>query len=128
MTRLNWDEAKRRDRQRTSKLRASSKKAKARQRQTDSLRQLAIQAFVDRHAIECFACGTVAARWAKNGINKRGAWAICVPCVARNRSKKGESEAPALEREKRDLIAENEALHRRQRVARDRRGKGLPRG
>ncbi len=81
--------ARRRDRQRVEKLRASSTKAKARQRQVDSVRQLAIQGFVDKHSIECFGCGTVAARWAKNGINKRGAWVICVPCVARHRREKG---------------------------------------
>jgi hypothetical protein len=87
--RLNWEKGKRRDRQRIGKLRTAAKKAKARQRQGDSLRQIAIQAFVDRHSIECFGCGTVAARWAKNGTNKRGAWVICVPCVARHRREKG---------------------------------------
>jgi hypothetical protein len=86
---FNWEKAKRSDRQRITKLRASSKKAKARQRQSDSLRQLALQAFVDKHSIECFACGATAGRWAKNGINKRGAWIICVPCVARHRREKG---------------------------------------
>jgi hypothetical protein len=126
--RLNWDKAKRRDRQRVEKLRASSKKARARQRQGDSLRQATIQAFVEKHSIECFNCGAVEARWAKNGISKRGAWVICVPCVARNNAKKSKSEEPAHEREKRELIAENEQLHRRQKVARHRRGKGLPRG
>jgi hypothetical protein len=89
MARLRWEKARRRDRQRTARLRQTSKKARARQRQGDSLRQLAIQAFVDKHSIECFGCGTVAARWAKSGINKRGAWMICVPCVARHRRKKG---------------------------------------
>jgi hypothetical protein len=69
--RLNWEKAKRRDRQRLSKLRASAKRAKARQRQVDSLRQAAIQAFVDKHSIECFVRGTREARWAKNDINKR---------------------------------------------------------
>ena len=67
-------------------------------------------------------------RWAKNGINKRGPWVICVPCVARNNAKKGKAEQPAHKRETRDLIAENERLHKRQRTARDRRTKGLPRG
>lgn len=121
MTRLNWEKARRRDRQRTSKLRASSKKAKARQRQNDSLRQLAIQAFVDRHSIECFACGTVAARWATNGINKRGAWVICVPCVARNRAEKKEACRPDHDGDdKRELTsADREWVDEHKRISRD---------
>jgi hypothetical protein len=86
---LQWEKARRRDRQRIEKLRVSAKKAKARQRQSDSLRQRAIQDFVEKHAIECFGCGAVEARWAKNGISKRGPWVICVPCVARHRREKG---------------------------------------
>jgi hypothetical protein len=126
MARFQWEKARRRDRQRTARLRETSKKAKARQRQADSLRQLAIQAFVDKHSIECFSCGTTTARWAKNGINKRGPWVICVACVARNRSKKRQTEERAHELEKRDLIAENNELHSRQKAARNRRRKGLP--
>jgi coenzyme F420-reducing hydrogenase gamma subunit len=87
--RLNWEKAKRRDRQRVTKLRASAKKAKAKQRRGDDFRQQAIQAFVAKHSIECFGCGTQEARWAKNGISKRGPWVICVPCVARHRREKG---------------------------------------
>jgi hypothetical protein len=56
--RLNWEKAKRRDRQRVTKLRASAKKAKAKQRRGDDFRQQAIQAFVAKHSIECFGCGT----------------------------------------------------------------------
>jgi hypothetical protein len=87
--RLNWDQARRRDRQRIEKLRVSSKEAKAKRRQKDSERQDTIQAFVDEHSLQCFGCGTVAARWATFGRSKRGPWAICVPCVARHRRKKG---------------------------------------
>ena len=79
--RLNWDKAKRRDRQRVEKLRASARNEKARQRQGDSLRQTAIQAFVDKYSIECFGCGKVAARWAKNGVSKKGPWVIWPPTL-----------------------------------------------
>ena len=126
MARLEWEKARRRDRQRVGKLRSSSNKAKARQRQNDSLRQSALQAFVDKHRIECFKCGATAGRWAKNGINKVGPWVICVPCVARRNAEKGKAEEPGHKREKHDLIAENNDLHGRQRTARDRREKGLP--
>ncbi|MFL5972668.1 MAG: hypothetical protein ACJ750_09810 [Gaiellaceae bacterium] len=119
--RFEWEKAKRRDRQRIAGLRESSRKAKGKQRLENSVRQQMLLAFVEKHSLECFACGTVAARWAKTGINKRGPWAICVPCVARRRSEKHDSQEEQRKREKHELIAENEALHRRQRVSRQAR-------
>jgi hypothetical protein len=37
--------------------------------------------FAAKHELACFACGSRSNEWAKTGWNKRGPWAICVPCV-----------------------------------------------
>lgn len=82
----------------------------------DSVHKQLLQAFVAKHSIECFSCASHGPL-AKTGINKRGPWVICVPCVARRPSEKNESEELKRKRERRELIAENEELHRRQRVS-----------
>jgi hypothetical protein len=46
-----------------------------------SPRQKALDAYVARHGLACFKCGTRKAEWAKTGRSKRGPWAICAKCV-----------------------------------------------
>jgi hypothetical protein len=118
--RLDWEKANRRDRQRVAKLRDWKPP-----RQRDEDRQRALETFALKHDIGCFGCGgkgNEGKRWAKSGLNKRGPWIICVACVARGRSKRPERELNDLisqnEREIARLTAENEELHRRQKVSR----------
>jgi hypothetical protein len=96
VSQLHWEKAKRRHRQRLERLRASSKKAGAKRRQADDERQEQLRDFADRHGLDCFACHEREwKRWAKSGWNKRGAWIVGVPCVARNRREKGLPAEPA---------------------------------
>lgn len=80
LARLDWEKAQERDRTREAKQAASPPRAAVRQQ---AARQAALDAFVEEHGIGCFKCGVEKAEWAKTGISKRGAWAICVRCVAR---------------------------------------------
>jgi hypothetical protein len=80
--------ARRRDRQRIEKLRASSTKIGAKRLQ-DTERQQQLRACAGKHGIACFGAGRHSDRWAKSGWSKRGAWIICVSCVARHRREKG---------------------------------------
>jgi hypothetical protein len=41
--------------------------------------------FVRSRGIGCFKCGRETAEWAKTGVNKRGPWAICLPCARKGR-------------------------------------------
>jgi hypothetical protein len=87
--RFNWEKAKRRDRQRIAKLRTTSKKLKEKRRLKDTERQQHLQRFAEKYDITCFGSGPHSDRWATSGWSKRGAWIICVSCVARNRRKEG---------------------------------------
>ena len=49
--------------------------------ETNAKRQAALAEFVRRHGLRCFKCGGEKAEWAKTGVSKRGAWAICTECV-----------------------------------------------
>jgi hypothetical protein len=37
--------------------------------------------FAAEKALKCFKCRRADRKWAKTGVNARGAWAICVDCV-----------------------------------------------
>lgn len=78
-----------RDRQRIEKLRATSAKLTRKRRLKDTERQAHLQRFAEKHGIGCFGAGPHSDRWAKSGWSKRGAWIVCVSCVARHRRKKG---------------------------------------
>ena len=92
---MNWDKAKRRDRQRIEKLRQQTDRATGRKRQQDEVRQLALQRFAERNNISCFSCHSRdGKRWAKSGFSKRGPWIVCVPCVARNKERIAAERSP----------------------------------
>jgi hypothetical protein len=75
MARLDWEKADRQERSPKKRKRPGlSKRANARA-------QGARAEFVAKRDIECFVCGVKSAEWGKTGINKRGPWAICLPCV-----------------------------------------------
>jgi hypothetical protein len=63
--------ARRRDRQRIEKLRASSTKIGAKRRLQDTERQQQLRAFAGKHGIGCFGAGPHSDRWAKSGWSKR---------------------------------------------------------
>lgn|SRR5215472_2682605 len=72
MTKMNWDKAKR--------SQMPIEPYKGRSVQTQKQRKMA--AFVRKHALTCFRCGTsTPLAWAKTGTNRRGPWAICADCV-----------------------------------------------
>jgi hypothetical protein len=75
---LDWQKARDRDRAHEATKSAPQGPAAARRRST---KEMARAAFVDKHGLCCFKCGTEKAEWAKTGISERGAWAICVHCV-----------------------------------------------
>jgi hypothetical protein len=72
MTKLNWEKAKKRRRP-GGRQRAST--------QTRALRERALSAFVAKHELQCFKCGSEKTEWAKTGSSKHGPWAICTKCV-----------------------------------------------
>jgi hypothetical protein len=73
MTKMNWSKAKPRPRPEPSDYRSA--------RIGRTPRQKALDAYVARHDLSCFKCGTKKAEWAKTGRNKRGPWAICLNCL-----------------------------------------------
>jgi hypothetical protein len=73
LARLDWEKANRRERRRKTGDQRTPKK--------NATKQKAIATFVATHEIGCFVCGDTHAEWAKSGINARGPWAICLPCV-----------------------------------------------
>lgn len=82
MTRLDWEKAKERERAGEAKASSRPGPSSAKRRATA---EMARTAFVEKHGISCFKCGATKAEWAKTGISKRGAWAICVDCVQKGR-------------------------------------------
>lgn len=77
MTKLDWENAKRRDKTRDAAA------GKRRRRKSQHVRKGAMYEFAKKHGLNCFRCGAEQVEWAKTGISKRGPWAICVACVSR---------------------------------------------
>ena len=73
---LDWEKANRDEKQKRNRPTGSQRKKKLRHD-----RQVALLAFVEKHDLKCFKCGSELAEWAKTGFSKRGPWAICVSCV-----------------------------------------------
>jgi hypothetical protein len=70
VTRLDWSKAKPKP---TPEPRDN--------RKATAHRQAAMAAYVAKHELACFKCGTRKAEWAKIGRSRLGLWAICVNCV-----------------------------------------------
>jgi hypothetical protein len=81
LARLEWEKANRRERRRRQS-------GDQRAQKKGTVRQQVIADFVESHGIGCFKCGAPKAEWAKSGISKRGPWAICVPCVWKEKASK----------------------------------------
>ncbi len=72
---FDWEKAKRREKHRAGPP-GNHRSKKRQQIRADALIDFAVE-----HHLRCFACNANSAEWAKSGINKRGPWIICVPCV-----------------------------------------------
>ena len=70
VTKLDWSKAK-----------PKSAPEPRDKRRESALRQTAIAAFVSKHELACFKCGSREGEWAKTGRSRRGPWAICAKCV-----------------------------------------------
>ncbi len=75
MAKLDWQKA--REREAARNFGAAGKPRP----ETNAKRQAALAEFVRKHELRCFKCGGEKAEWAKTGISKRRAWAICTQCV-----------------------------------------------
>jgi hypothetical protein len=80
---MNWERATSRDRlrayDRERREEAAPKRAAAARKQTRD----AATRFAREHELGCFKCDRTDVTFAKSGVNKVGAWAICLDCVTR---------------------------------------------
>lgn len=69
---MDWEGARARDK---------ARKDAHRQRQPRTDRAVVLAAYVAKHRLSCFKCGTNSGPWAKTGVSNRGPWVICLGCV-----------------------------------------------